>query len=133
MADDLQKKKILIVEDDRALQNALVEILSKEGYETVSAFDGEEGIQKAKTEKPDLVLLDLILPKKDGYEVLAEIKKDQSDDIPVLILTNLEEIDNVQKALDLGARTFMVKSDFSLKDIIEKIKQNLSPQQLPAK
>lgn len=125
MADDLQKKKILIIEDDRSLQNALVEILSKEGYETTSAFDGEEGVQKAGTEKPDLVLLDLILPKKDGYEVLAEIKKGPNENIPVLILTNLEEIDNVQKALDLGATTFMVKSDFSLKDIIEKIKQNL--------
>jgi two-component system, OmpR family, response regulator VicR len=132
MADDLSKKKILIIEDDRALQNALVEILSKEGYETTSAFDGEEGIEKAGAEKPDLILLDLILPKKDGYEVLAEIKKDPSDDIPVLILTNLEEIDNVQKALDLGAKTFMVKSDFSLKDIVEKVRQNLSPQQISA-
>jgi len=130
MVDELSKKKILIVEDDRALQNALVEVLSNEGYETVSAFDGEEGIQKTGTEKPDLILLDLILPKKDGYEVLAEIKGGVSKDIPVLILTNLEEIDNVQKALDLGAKTFMVKSDFSLKDIVEKIRQNLSPQQI---
>jgi two-component system response regulator VicR len=132
MADELQKKKILIIEDDRALQNALVEILSKEGYETTSAFDGEEGVQKAQIEKPDLILLDLILPKKDGYEVLAELKKSSSESIPVLILTNLEEIDNVQKALDLGAKTFMVKSDFSLKDIVEKIRQNLSLQQIPA-
>ena len=132
MADESQKKKILIIEDDRALQNALVEVLSNEGYETVSAFDGEEGIQKAETEKPELILLDLILPKKDGYEVLAGIKEGASKDIPVLILTNLEEIDNVQKALDLGAKTFMVKSDFSLKDIVEKIRQNLSPQQIPA-
>jgi two-component system, OmpR family, response regulator VicR len=119
------RKKILIIEDDRALQNALVEILSKEGYETVSAFDGEEGVQKAGTEKPDLILLDLILPKKDGFEALAGIKEGSSKDTPVLILTNLEEIENVQKALDLGASTFMVKSDFSLKDIVEKIRQNL--------
>lgn len=132
MTDDLQKKKILIVEDDRALQNALVEILSKEGYETASAFDGEEGVQKTETEKPDLILLDLILPKKDGYEVLAELKGGANKNIPVLILTNLEEIDNVQKALDLGAKTFMVKSDFSLKDIVEKIRQNLSPQKVSA-
>lgn len=133
MADDLQKKRILIIEDDRSLQNAMVEILTKEGYETTSAFDGQEGIEKAGSENPDLILLDIILPKKDGYEVLSEIKKGPNENIPVLILTNLEEIDNVQKALDLGAKTFMVKSDFSLKDIIEKIKQNLSPQQFPAK
>lgn len=123
------QKRILIVEDDRALQSALVEILSQEGYETISAFDGEDGLQKVGVEKPDLILLDLILPKKDGFEVLAEIKKGTDKNIPVLILTNLEEIENVQKALDLGAKTFMVKSDFSLRDIIEKIKENLSPHQ----
>ncbi len=124
--DNPPKKKILIIEDDRALQNALVEVLTHEGYEPVSAFDGQEGLEKAGAENPDLILLDIILPKKDGYEVLDAIKKSPQEDVPVLILTNLEEIDNVQKALDLGARTFMVKSDFSLKDIIEKIKQNLS-------
>jgi len=118
-------KKILIIEDDRALQSALVEMLSQEGYETISAYDGQEGMEKAEAEKPNLILLDLILPKKDGYEVLAEIKKGSDKNIPVLILTNLEEIDNVQRALDLGAKTFMVKSDFSLRDIIEKIKENL--------
>ena len=121
-----QKQKILIIEDDRSLQSALVEVLNQEGYETISAFDGEEGAQKAGSEKPDLILLDLILPKKDGYEVLAELKNSDGRNIPVLILTNLEEIDNVQKALDLGAKTFMVKSDYSLKDIIEKIKGNIS-------
>lgn len=123
--DNQQKKKILIIEDDRALQNALVEALNQEGFETASAFDGEEGVQKAGTENPDLILLDIILPKKDGYEVLADLKNSPAKDIPVLILTNLEEIDNVQKALDQGARTFMVKSDFSLRDIVEKIKENL--------
>jgi two-component system, OmpR family, response regulator VicR len=123
--DSSQGKRILIIEDDRALQAALVEALKQEGYETVSAFDGEEGLERAKKEKPNLILLDIILPKKDGYEVLGEIKNDPNMNIPVMILTNLEEIGNVQKALDLGAKTFMVKSDFSLKDIVEKIKENL--------
>jgi len=119
-------KKILIIEDDRALQNALIEALTQEGYEAISAYDGEEGMQKTEEVKPDLILLDLILPKKDGYEVLAGIKNSPNKDIPVLILTNLEEIENVQKTLDLGAKTFMVKSDFSLRDIVDKIKENLS-------
>lgn len=120
------KKKILIIEDDRSLQNALVEMMDQGNYETVSAFDGEEGLQKALSEKPDLILLDIILPKKDGYEVLSEIKKNESiKNIPVLILTNLEEVDNVQKALDLGATTFMVKSDFSLKDVLDKVRENI--------
>ncbi len=117
------KKKILIVEDDRSLQNALVEMIGRENFEVTSAFDGEEAMEKLKEEKPDLILLDIILPKKNGYEVLEEIKKgEEIKNIPVLILTNLEDIDDVQKALDLGATTFMVKSDFSLKDVLEKIK-----------
>jgi DNA-binding response OmpR family regulator len=123
--DDQVKKKILVVEDDRSLQNAIVEMLTNENYQAISALDGEEGLEKLKTEKPDLILLDIILPKKDGYEVLEEIKKGEQKNVPVLILTNLEEVENVQKALDLGATTFMVKSDFSLKDILGKIKENL--------
>ncbi|OGI25738.1 MAG: hypothetical protein A3J76_00105 [Candidatus Moranbacteria bacterium RBG_13_45_13] len=124
--DETSKKKILVIEDDRSLQNAVVETLGQEGYKAISAFDGEEGLQKLAAEKPDLILLDIILPKKDGYEVLSEIKRDETTkDIPVLILTNLEEVDNVQKALDLGATTFMVKSDFSLKDVLVKVKENL--------
>jgi len=119
-----KKKKILIIEDDRSLQTALVEALTQEGYETVSALDGEEGIQKAAFEKPDLILLDIVLPKKNGYELLAEIKKGPQKDIPVMILTNLEEIENIQQALDLGATTFMIKSDYSLKDIVEKVQES---------
>lgn len=125
--ENVSKKKILIIEDDRSLQNALSEMVAQEGYETDSAFDGEAGVQKAIEMKPDLILLDIILPKKDGYEVLAEVKKDErTKDIPVLILTNLEEVDNVRKALDLGATTFMVKSDFSLKDVMMKVKEALA-------
>jgi two-component system alkaline phosphatase synthesis response regulator PhoP len=120
----VQKKKILIVEDDRSLQAALDEVISQDGFEIASAFDGEEALAKIAEFAPDLILLDIILPKKDGYEVLSEIKKNEkTKNIPVLILTNLEEVDNVQKALDLGATTFMVKSDFSLKDVVGKIRE----------
>lgn len=124
--EESPKKKILVVEDDRSLQNALVEVLGQEGFATVSALDGEEALAKVSSEKPDLVLLDIILPKKDGYEVLAEMKKNAATkDVPVFILTNLEEVDNVQKALDLGATTFMIKSDFSLKDVVQKVRESL--------
>jgi two-component system, OmpR family, response regulator VicR len=123
--DDQAKKRILVVEDDRSLQNALSEMLTQEGYDTICAFDGEEALKKLSEENVDLVLLDIILPKKDGYDVLAEIKKGEKKDIPVLILTNLEEVDNVQKAISLGATTFMVKSDFSLRDVLAKVKENV--------
>jgi len=118
-----EKKKILIIEDDQSLQSALVEIIQQEGFETESAFDGEEGLAKARSFGPDLILLDIILPKKDGFEVLLEIKKDEvTKNIPVLVLTNLEEVNNIQKALDLGANSYLVKSDFSLKEVVEKVK-----------
>ena len=118
--EDQTKKKILIVEDDKSLQNALVEMISQEGFDSESASDGEEALVKVRSYLPDLVLLE------NGYEVLEEIKKDEKlKAIPVLILTNLEEVDNVQKALDFGATTFMVKSDFSLKDVVEKIRAAL--------
>jgi len=118
-----EKKKILIIEDDQSLQSALVEIIQQEGFETESAFDGEEGLAKARSFGPDLILLDIILPKKDGFEVLLEIKKDEATkNIPVLVLTNLEEVNNIQKALDLGANSYLVKSDFSLKEVVEKVK-----------
>jgi two-component system, OmpR family, response regulator VicR len=123
--ENVSKKRILIIEDDRALQGALNEMLAQENYETIIALDGEDGLQKAVVEKPDLILLDIILPKKNGYEVLSELKNGPQKDTPVLIMTNLEEIDDIQKALDLGAKTFMIKSDYSLKDIIQKIKENL--------
>jgi two-component system, OmpR family, response regulator VicR len=123
--EDQVKKRILVVEDDRSLQNALSEMLTQEGYDTICAFDGEEALKKISEEKFDLILLDIILPKKDGYDVLAEIKKGEKKDIPVLILTNLEEVDNVQKAISLGATTFMVKSDFSLRDVLAKVKENV--------
>jgi DNA-binding response OmpR family regulator len=118
-----EKKKILIIEDDQSLQSALVEIIQQEGFETESAFDGEEGLAKARSFGPDLILLDIILPKKDGFELLSEIKKDEATkNIPVLVLTNLEEVNNIQKALDLGANSYLVKSDFSLKEVVEKVK-----------
>jgi DNA-binding response OmpR family regulator len=118
-----EKKKILIIEDDQSLQSALVEIIQQEGFETESAFNGEEGLAKTRSFGPDLILLDIILPKKDGFELLSEIKKDEATkNIPVLVLTNLEEVNNIQKALDLGANSYLVKSDFSLKEVVEKVR-----------
>lgn len=124
--DKIEKRKILVVEDDRSFQSAIVEMLSQEGYETISAFDGEEGLAKLSQEKPDLVLLDIILPKKDGFEFLSQMKNNpETKEVPVLILTNLEEVDKVQKAVDLGATTFMIKSDYSIKEVLEKVKEAL--------
>lgn len=119
-------KKVLVVEDEATLQKALNDVLSGEGFEVVSALDGEKGFQMAKDEKPDIILLDIILPKMDGFEVLTRLKSaEETKEIPVIILTNLSDLENIQKALDLGATTYLVKADFHLDDVLKKIKTTL--------
>ncbi len=119
-------KKILFVEDELTLQKAMNEILTQEGFKILNALDGEKGLELIKKEKPDLILLDLILPKKDGFEILEEIKGDEKlKNIPVIVLTNLEGIGDVEKALNLGATTYLVKANYELEDVVSKIKQIL--------
>ena len=118
--------KILFVEDEPTLQKAVGEILGQEGFEVLAALDGEAGLELIKKEKPDLILLDLILPKKDGFTVLKEMKEDENlKDIPVIVLTNLEGMGDVEKAMSLGATTYLVKANYELDDVIKMIKENL--------
>jgi len=117
-------KKILFVEDEAALQEAVGISLEQKGYKVVRALDGEAGFRSAKTENPDLILLDLILPRKDGFEVLENLKKDQdTKDIPVIVLTNLEGMKDVEKAISLGAVSYLVKTDYDLKEMLKKIEE----------
>ena len=119
-------KKILFIEDESALQKTLGDYLKKEGYEVVSALDGESGLRLAQSQKPDLILLDLILPKMDGFEVLKKLMKNpETKEIPVIILTNLERMEDIGRALELGAKTYLVKANYTLKEVTEKIKKVL--------
>jgi two-component system, OmpR family, alkaline phosphatase synthesis response regulator PhoP len=119
-------KKILFVEDESALQKTFGEVLMQEGYQVISAMDGEEGLRLAQTEKPDLILLDLVLPKLHGFEVLKKLKEDSStEDIPVIVLTNLESTGDVEKAVELGATTYLVKANYDLEDVLKKVKDAL--------
>jgi DNA-binding response OmpR family regulator len=120
-------KKILVIEDEATLQKALVEILEQSGYDMLSALDGERGWDIAKEVVPDLILLDIILPKMDGFDVLRNLKADaKTMKIPVVILTNLGDITNIQKALELGANTYLVKADFHLDDVLKKVEETLN-------
>ncbi len=122
----MKKKKILVVEDETTLQKALMEFLIQEKFEVVGASDGESGLQMALKTRPDLVLLDIILPKKDGYEVLSELKKgDTTKNIPVILLTNLESPEDINRAFEAGASTYLVKSDYKLEDVVKKVKETL--------
>lgn len=116
-------KKILIVEDDNFLRNLLLKKLKSEIYTTFGAADATEAFKNLEVNKPDLVLLDLILPGVDGYEILRKVRQNEAvKNIPVIIFSNLSEEKDIKKAIDLGATDFMVKSDFALNDLIEKIK-----------
>jgi len=119
-------KTILIIEDDKFLRELIAQKLIKEGYDTSEAVDGEEGIKKIKEEKPDLVLLDLILPGIDGFEVLARMREESTlSSIPVIILSNLGQKEDVEKGLKMGAVDYLIKAHFTPGEIIEKIKNVL--------
>ncbi len=119
-------KKILVVEDDVFLREMITRKLLLEKFEVVPANDGEEGIEKAKKEKPDLVLLDLILPGIQGYEVLSKIKEDKATaKVPVIILSNLGQKEEVEKGLKMGAVDFLIKANFDPDEIVTKIKSLL--------
>ena len=116
-------KKILIVEDDKFLRELISQKLLKENYEISEAIDGEKGLKAIKDEKPDLVLLDLILPGMDGFEVLTKAKEDAAtSQVPIIILSNLGQKDDIERGLKLGAIDYLIKAHFTPGEIIEKIK-----------
>ncbi|HOI97183.1 MAG TPA: response regulator [Candidatus Pacearchaeota archaeon] len=119
-------KNILFIEDEAVMQKTVSEFLGAKGYNVVSALDGELGINMAKNSLPDLILLDIVLPKKSGFDVLRDLKNDEkTKSVPVIVLTNLSQMDDVSKMMDMGITTYLVKSDQSLQDILRVIDQTL--------
>lgn len=117
-------KKILFIEDEASLQKTFADVLAPEGFQIISALDGEIGVRLAESEKPDLILLDLTLPRLPGLEALSQLKAGRStSQIPVVILTNREEVQNIERALQLGATTYLVKANYTLNEVVEKIKK----------
>ncbi|KKS36974.1 MAG: Diguanylate cyclase GGDEF domain protein [Parcubacteria group bacterium GW2011_GWA2_42_14] len=120
-------KKILFIEDEPALQKTLSSAFTSEGFEVIQALDGETGVRLARQKKPDLLLLDLILPKMDGFEVLRQLQADpETKSIPVVVLTNLEGMGEVQKVIELGARDYLVKTNYKLDELVAKVKTSLN-------
>ncbi len=116
--------KILVVEDEAFLLQALTDKLKKAGYEVESGVDGAEGLLKVKKFKPDLLLLDLLMPKKNGHEVLKEVKaSEETKDMPVIILSNFGDKAEIKKAMDEGARDYFVKANLSLDDLLVRIRE----------
>ncbi len=114
---------ILVVEDDKFLRDLIVQKLKREGFNTIEAIDGEEGLKTVKEKRPDLILLDLILPGIDGFEILSRLKADKaSAAIPVIVLSNLGQKEDMDRAMSNGAEDFMVKAHFTPGEIVAKIK-----------
>ena len=119
-------KKILLIEDDKFLRELMSKKLVNMEYDVVSAVDGESGLAMIKEVKPDAILLDLILPGINGFEVLERAKKDpEIANIPVIILSNLGQKEDIERGLGLGAVDFMVKAHFTPQEIVEKLKSIL--------
>jgi DNA-binding response OmpR family regulator len=116
-------KKILLAEDDQFISRAYKDGLTRAGFDMTVALDGLEALEKIRQIHPDMVLLDLIMPGKNGFEVLEEMKADKElKDIPVVILSNLGQDSDVERGKSLGAVDYLIKSDISMKEVVESIK-----------
>lgn len=118
-------KKVLIVEDETSMQQVLSSKVKQLGFEVVQAIDGEEAITKFKKSKPDLILLDIVLPKKSGFDVLQELKLKQKVTTPIIILTNLGQENDIKTGKELGAVDYILKANVSLRDLMAKINNYL--------
>lgn len=120
-------KKILIIEDDQSLTGALQEKFTEGGFTVQVSPDGEAGIKRAEEERPDIILLDLVLPRKNGFEVLELLKNTEKlSEIPVVVFTNLESDEDIEHAYSLGARAYLIKVNYSLGEVFKKVTQVLS-------
>ena len=125
---DKLPKRILIAEDDRFLRKAAEVTLKRHGFTVLTASDGHDALQMARAEMPDLLLLDLIMPKLQGFEVLRTLKQDPATEgIPVIVLSNLSQAGDVQQAMDGGAVAYFVKADLSLQALVERVEEALAP------
>lgn len=121
-----KKIKVLLAEDDQFLVKTLKERLEQEGFTVVIALDGGQAMERVNEVKPDIVLLDLMMPVKSGFDVLEEMKANSElKKIPVVILTNLGQESDTRKCLDLGATDYLIKAKIAMKDVVEKIKEHV--------
>ena len=126
MASD-QPRRILLVEDDRFLRKAAETTLKQQGYTVITAADGEEALRVARSAPPDLILLDVIMPKLNGFQVLDALKKDPTTaHIPVIILSNLGQDRDVQQAMEAGATAYFIKADLSLQALVQRVGEALA-------
>jgi CheY-like chemotaxis protein len=120
-------RRVLLAEDDRFLRKAAETTLKRSGYAVLATADGEEALRVAKSDPPDLILLDLVMPKMNGFEVLRALKRDAATaGIPVIILSNLGQDRDVQQAMEAGAAAYFVKADLPLQALVQRVEDALA-------
>ncbi len=120
----MASQRVLLVEDDEMLHTMYTQKFTKEGYEVLSGYNGAEGIKIAEAEKPDVILLDIIMPKMDGFVALKKLKKnDATKDIPVILLTNLGQEEDIRKGKELGAADYFIKANHTPQEVVDKAKE----------
>jgi DNA-binding response OmpR family regulator len=123
---DAPQKRILLVEDEPAIARAMADKLTTEGFTVLRASDGEDGLAQAIKDHPDLILLDIVMPKMDGMTMLNHLRKDDwGKNAKIIFLTNLSEMEAVQKATELGVFDYIVKSDWKLSDVVKKVREKI--------
>jgi DNA-binding response OmpR family regulator len=122
-----EPRRILVAEDDRFLRKAAEMALKRQGYTVLTAADGEEALRAAQSELPDLILLDLIMPKVNGFDVLQALKKEApTAKIPVIVMSNLGQDRDVQQAMGAGAAAYFIKTDLSLQALVQRVEETLT-------
>lgn len=123
-------KKVLVVEDEQLIGDLLQRKLREEGYYALVARDGETGLKQVREEKPDIVLLDIVLPRLNGFEVLSEMRKDEAlRKIPVIIISNSGQPTEIEKAKEAGVRDWLIKTEFDPQEVLEKVQRHIGPAQ----
>ncbi len=126
---DMFMKKILLIEDDSLIVKIYTTRLVADGFKVLSAGNGEEGLRIAEQERPDLILLDIMMPKMDGFSVLETLRRhDVLKQVPIIVYSNLAQESEMKRALELGANEFIVKANISPTELVNKIKSYLSIQ-----
>lgn len=119
-------KKILLVEDEELIITLLERKLAQEGYEVILARNGVEGLERMRETKPDLILLDIVMPKMGGFELMEEMEKDEElKDIPVIIISNSGQPVELDRAKKLGAKDWLIKTEFDPQEVIDKVKKQI--------
>jgi DNA-binding response OmpR family regulator len=122
-----KKQIVLLVEDDEMLHSMYTQKFTKEGYDVLSGYTGAEGVQLAEEKNPDIILLDIIMPKMDGFAALKKLKKNKiTADIPVILLTNLGQEEDIRKGKELGAVDYFIKANHTPQEVVDKVKEVLS-------